>query len=474
MAKVLLFNPAGPGGMCFTREGRCTQKADTWGTVWPPLSLATAAAMLEEDGHQVRVIDFSAKVPAPKTLAEMVRDIEPDFAIWPTATEALAHDLEIAQLIKSNHSPAITCVFGTHVTVHPEQALSNPFIDAVIRREPEGIIQELCRSAPGDWTGVDGVSFLDRATGKIRSNKDAAFIEPEKIPAPAWHLLDLSGYRLPLKNRKFLIVAPIRGCPYSCSFCTAEIYYGKKPRYRPVEKVVDEIAGSVSRYGIRDYFIWADTFTVNPAYVRDFCRMIIDRRLAIAWTCNSRVDTLDRETLALMKQAGLWMISFGIEAGDNDVLAATGKRITVEQSRQAVRMAHETGIKTAGHFMMGLPGETANTLKRTLALALSLPLDIAQFYTTTPFPGTRLYDQAISRGWLTSGCAMSQSKAVMELPGLPSRDVDFYRRYAYRKFYLRPRIAYRILSMIDLPAQIQYLFKRKKYRRGADSCPNSF
>lgn len=468
MAKVLLFNPDGPDGKCFTREGRCTQKADTWGTVWPPLSLATAAALLEEDGHQVRVMDFSANSPRRRTLEETVRDLKPDFAIWPTATETLVHDLKIAGRVKRSSPATVTCVFGTHVTVHPEQALADESIDAVIRNEPEGIIRELCRTTAGQWIGVDGLSFRNRVTGEIRNNKCASFIQPENIPAPAWHLLDLDGYRLPLKNRKFLIVAPIRGCPYPCSFCTAEIYYGKKPRYRPVEKVVDEIAGAVSRYDIRDYFIWADTFTLNRQYVQDFCRTILDRQLAIAWTCNSRVDTLDQETLALMKRAGLWMISFGIESGDDSILAGTGKRTTVKQSRQVIPMAHEMGIKTAGHFMLGLPGETSETMKATLDLALALPLDIAQFYAATPFPGTELYDEAAKRGWLKSEAVMSQSTPVLELPGLTIKDIDSYRRYAYRKFYLRPRIIRGLLSMMDPQAQMQSLFSRKKYRQGMD------
>jgi radical SAM superfamily enzyme YgiQ (UPF0313 family) len=466
MARVLLFNPGGPGRTSFTREGRCTQKADTWGTVWPPLSLATAAALLEEEGHKICLIDFSAKLPRTKSLGEIVRNFQPDFTIWPVATETLWFDLQVAELMKANYPLTVTCVFGTHVTVHPEHALSNACIDAVIRSEPEGIIKELCRSAPGKWICADGISFRDQTTGKIHSNKNAAFIEPEKIPAPAWHLLDLNGYRLPLKNRKFLIVAPIRGCPYPCSFCTAEIYYGKKPRYRPVEKVVDEIADGMSRYAIRDYFIWADTFTVNLEYVRDFCQALIDRGLYIAWTCNSRVDTLDEETLALMKQSGLWMISFGIESGDNKILAATGKRVTVEQSRQAVALANKIGIKTAGHFMLGLPGETSGTMKATLDLALSLPLDIAQFYAATPFPGTRLYDEAVKHGWLKASSVMSQSKAVMELPGLAGHEIDSFRRYAYRKFYLRPRILYGMLSMIDLRAQMMSLLGIKKSRRG--------
>ena len=163
-------------------------------------------------------------------------------------------------------------------------------------------------------------------------------------------------------------------------------------------QVVDEMAGNVSRYGIREFFIWADTFTADRALRPGTLPGRSWRRgLRISWTCNSRVDTIDEETLRLMKQAGLWMISFGLESGNDAILAASGKGITAAQSRAAVEMADGLGIRTAGHFMFGLPGETEETMAQTLALALSLPLDIAQFYAATPFPGTALYDEAGER-----------------------------------------------------------------------------
>jgi len=452
MARVLLFNPTAPDGAGFTREGRCTQRADFWGTVWPPLSLATAAALLEQDGHVVRVVDFSVRANRRQSLSAIIKTMRPDFAIWPTSTETMAYDLRLAQIIKEAGAETITGVFGTDVTVNPDQALQNIFIDAVIRGEPEGVIRDLCLRTRDDWSAIAGLSYRDKKTCRIHHNADHVFLAPEAIPPPAWHLLNLQGYRLPLKGRKFLIVAPVRGCPYRCNFCTAAVYYGAKPRLRPVEKVVEEIADGVSRYGIRDFFIWADTFTLNKQYVQDFCRTIINRRLSICWTCNSRVDTLDEETIDLMREAGLWLISFGMESGNRQILAATGKAITVEQSRAAVELAGEKGIKTAGHFMFGLPGETGATMEETLQLALSLPLTIAQFYAATPYPGTGLYQEAGEKGWLKPGQAMSQKKAVMEIPGLTATEVNSFCRHAYRKFYLRPRIVCSILSMIDVKA----------------------
>jgi anaerobic magnesium-protoporphyrin IX monomethyl ester cyclase len=472
---ILLFNPPAPDGRAYTREGRCTQEAGVWGTQWPPLSLATAAALLRRDGHRVTLRDYPAAGLDSRALVEDLRQLRPAFAIWSTGTPTLRHDLALARLVREQAPEAVTAVIGTHVTVRPEEALSEAALTAVIRGEPEGIIRELCRSA-GAFGEVAGLSWRDARDGAIRHNPDAAPLEPKAIPAADWDGLDLDGYRLPLKGRRFLMVAPVRGCPWRCVFCTAPLYYGYRLRWRPVADVVAEMAGNVERYDIREFFIWADTFTADRRYVRELCRAIIESGLRISWTCNSRVDTIDEETLRLMKAAGLWMISYGLESGSDAILAASGKGITVAQSREAVALAHRLGIRVAGHFMFGLPGETEETMAETLVLALTLPIDIVQFYVAAPFPGTALYDEARGKGWLRetmeergspppdrgaaapgaipsgSAPAASQNSAVMELPGLPSTRVDAYRRYAYRRFYLRPRAVVRVLSMAELSA----------------------
>ena len=294
----------------------------------------------------------------------------------------------------------MTAVVGTHVTVASGEALREPGLDIVIRGEPEKIILELCSKGLSNREAVRGISYKQQS-GEIAHNLSEDFLKPDEIPAPAWHCMDTGPYRLPLKGRPFLIVSPSRGCPYSCSFCTAPIYYGNRLRERPVEKVIDEIERNASRYGVKDFFIWSDTFTANNNYVRQFCRAIGERNLQVSWTCNSRVDTVTGDLLQVMRDAGLWMISFGIESSSDHVLERAGKRITADQSSKAVRSAHRAGIKTAGHFIFGLPGETEKTMIETLELALELPLDIAQFYAAVPFPGTRLHDEALRNGWLT-------------------------------------------------------------------------
>ena len=452
LAKVLLLNPPHPEGKGFTREGRCTQEAGVWATQWPPVSLATTAAFLGRDGHKLKVFDCPAVGMGRARLRALTKAFQPDFVFWSTATPTLSYDLNLSGLIKEAVPEAVTGVFGTHVTALPGIALENPGIDAVIRREPEQTIREICLHGPGGWQDIAGLSYRDREKGEACHNADRDLLDPEEIPAPAWRHLNITPYRLPLKGLPFLIVAPIRGCPYSCSFCTAPLYYGKKLRKRPVPNVVDEIEHNMGMFKVKNFFVWADTFTADKGYVKAFSREIVKRGLSISWTCNSRVDTVDIEMLSLMKAAGLWMISFGLESGSDVVLRLTGKNIRVEQSRRAVSLAHQLGIKTSGHFILGLPGETEASMGGTLALALSLPLDIAQFYAAAPFPGTELYKEALKRGWLQPDSLLSQDHAAMDLPGLPGYRVEAFRRYAYRRFYGRPKAIGNMLTMIDQKA----------------------
>lgn len=456
MARVFLFNPPHPEGKGFTREGRCTQESGIWGTQWPPISLVTTASILEEDGHRLKVVDFPAKGLGRVHLERILRSFQPEFVFWNAATPTLDADLQTARLIKRISGEMITGVLGTHVTALPGTALQHPNLDVVVRGEPEQTIRELC--ARRDWEAVRGISYKDSETGAVRYNPDRSFLAPGQIPSPAWRFLDLGPYRLPLKGRPFLTVAPIRGCSFSCSFCTAQLYYGKGLRRRPVERVVDEIEEGISDFGVRDFFVWADTFSADKAYVKRFSREIAARGLKISWTCNSRVDQVDEEMLWPMKRAGLWMISFGLESGNEEVLKRTGKNITMEQSRTAVRLAHRLGIKTSGHFILGLPGETSASMEETLRFSLDLPLDIAQFYAAAPFPGTALYARARTEGWLRADASFSQGLAGMDLPGLPAQKVDAFRRYAYRRFYARPRAIKKIYAMVE-PGAVGSVFR---------------
>ena len=354
--KILLLNPPTREGKGFIREGRCTQEGGVWTTLWPPISLATIGAVLERDGHDVTALDGSA-LGYPRD--QLVSDIEsdpPDAVIWSTGTPSIATDLSLADEIREVAPSTRTAVFGTHVTTLDTSCLEQtPGLDAIFRNEPEATASEWVARLDdvSSWSAVAGLSY--RIGDELERTADRPFLDGlDALPDPAWHLFDLDVYRLPLKGSRFLMVTPHRGCPYPCSYCTAQTYYGAKLRRRSVERVRDEIRRNVEVHGVRELFFWSDTFTLDKRYVIELCDAI--EPLGVSWASNSRVDTIDPELAAAMRRAGCWMISFGIESGDQATLDRAGKGATVEDAERAVRVAKEAGIKVAGHFVLGIPG----------------------------------------------------------------------------------------------------------------------
>ena len=451
--KILLMNPPGFNGREFIREGRCNQEEGAWGTLWPPITLATTAAMLEEKGNEVKIFDCAAQKIRIADLMSKISERNFRLIILATATPSIDNDLFLVTEISRAVPGAKIAVIGTHVTALANDCLSRTEgLDFVIRNEPEeslGFLVNALRCGNG-FKGIRGISYKD-GDGKVFHNPSRPFIQDlDSFPFPAWHLLDLEKYKLPLIGEKFLILAPIRGCPYSCTFCTAQTYYGGKLRKKSALKVVDEIVYNIERFNINQFFIWADTFTADRNYVKKICEVIQERRLRIGWTCNSRVDTVDLDLLKQMARAGCWMISYGLESGNQTTLDIVKKKISLRQSRDAVNMANDAGIKVAGHFLLGLPGESEKDLDETIRFALSLDIEMAQFYCAVPYPGSSLYSLASNNGWIEgrSFKGFRQDNAVMNLPGLDSSVVNDYRRSGYLKYYLRPKMLLRIFDLM--------------------------
>jgi radical SAM superfamily enzyme YgiQ (UPF0313 family) len=218
-----------------------------------------------------------------------------------------------------------------------------------------------------------------------------------------------------------------------------------------VERVIEEITYDQQRFSTDEFFFWADTFVVSKSYVEGVSRALVDRGLTVSWACNSRVDTVDRALLKLMAEAGCWMISYGLESGEQSVLDEARKGTRIEQAFDAVKWTREAGIKAVGHFILGLPGETPASLEKTISFAKALDLDLAQFYCAVPFPGSELYETAKDKGWIKSAdfSDFRQDFAVMELPEVTSADIMRARSRAFRQFYLRPAVIYRTLAMVQ-------------------------
>ncbi len=438
---VLLINPPAVQGVAMVREGRCMQRAGAWTAVWAPISLATIAAVLMNSGFKCHLADCIIEgLDTPQLLNRFSR-LRPKLAVINTATPSIVSDLALAHDLKQAFPGLVTLAIGIHVSALPEASLAlAPSLDAVVRAEPELTVREAAERLR-QGLGLSGVAGLSLRLGDtIVHEPDREPADLERLPFPAWDLVPRDLYRMPLRDRPFLLVSTSRGCPYTCEFCADSTYYGKALRLKSPERIVKELAWIKTKFGITDFLFWAESFTLRRDWTLAVTNALIASGLKLDWVCNSRGDHATPEVLAKLKAAGCWMIGFGLESGSQKMLDLMGKRATVAEHRQAVLAAHAAGLMTTAHMVLGFPGETPETIQETIAFANSLPLDFVQFYCAVPFPGSELYRRAKAEGWIITDdwSRFEQNFSVLDLPDLKAAEVMAWRRKAYRSFYLRP------------------------------------
>ena len=282
-----------------------------------------------------------------------------------------------------------------------------------------------------------------------------------QMPFPAWDLLDLKGYSLPLVDRPYVIVETSRGCPYACDFCVAPIHQGHKFRERPAKVLVDEIERSYRELGVEFFYLWGDTVTLNVKSFTAFCDELIARQLPIQWFGNARADNLtDPAFVQRLKRAGCWMLALGIESESDDVRKNMVKRLERQKIQAAFRNMREAGIRSFAFFIFGYPGETPLTMEQTTEYAVALDPDFANFYPAVPYPGTALHDKCARDGLLGPDAddwsKMEYSYYLLRGNGLDEAVVMQAINRAKRRFFLRPGYMARHLGDVMRLALTKY------------------
>jgi anaerobic magnesium-protoporphyrin IX monomethyl ester cyclase len=450
--KVYLINPPAPEK--YIREGRCMQKSGVWATLWPPHSLALCAAVLEHEKCLVKLTDCSAEdLDLPRLLAK-VGEFQPDLVVTSTATPSIDYDLMSLEALRRAFPALKTAAFGTHVSALPDDIFAAcPSLDFIIRGEPEYTLRDLVSALNRGMT-AEGIHGLSHRKGvEIIHEPERPWIENlDEMPFPAWHLITTGLYTLPLSGRPFLTVFSARGCPYGCIFCADQIYYGKKMRTRTASRIVDEIEYDIKRFDVKDFLFWTESFTNRRELVLEIVEELRRRNLTIHWYCNSRVDNVDRELLQAMKASGCEKISFGIESFSAAVLKKIMKGTTPDQAIDALKLAHSCGLEVIAHCILGLPGDTLESMEETVRQICALPVDYAQFYAAAPFPGTELYAQALENRWIGEDCKdwknFEQGSHILEINGLSPCAVNEARNRAFQRFYFRPHILWRVFCSL--------------------------
>lgn len=450
---ILLINPP-----WITKDGNIWHGVKSTS---PPLGLLYVAACAEQRGHNVHVMDVNAEQLHFEDIEEFIQRHQPGWIGFTAVTAQIINTHRIARIAKRVSPNSRVVIGGVHATALPDEVMQDTCVDYVIRGEGELPFAALVDGDPEDK--IAGLSYRTRnPLQPVRHNLVGQPIQDlDALPTPAYHLIQFDLYkpaigayrRLPAVN-----MTMTRGCPGKCTFCnSAETAL----RTRSARHIVDEIQKLQARYGIREVSFYDDTLTIFKQQVAEMCDLIVERGIDLTWSCFARTDCVSPGLLKKMRTAGCHQILFGIESADPEILRNIRKPIDIEQTRRAVRMVQDAGIAVRAAFMFGNPGETVETMRRTIDFAKSLNPDIALFNITTPYPGTQMFDWAKRHGYLRTldWNDYDLANSVLELPTASSRQINEMYKTAYREFYFRPQYLLRRLTRLrswdDLKCNVQ-------------------
>ncbi len=441
-----------PTGL-FYRDDRCqVSLKGVSNAPRPPLDLAYMSAVLEEDNHKCWIKDYPVENGDWKAVEDDIRSLAPTMLIIYTTITSVKDDLKACRIAKEINPDIITIAKGGDTTIMPFERLEMcEDLDIALVGEPEITILDIARNK--DLKDVEGICY--RKNGKIYKNSKRPFLEtPDSLPFPTRHLLDQSKYIRPDTGEIQTTIQSSRGCPAKCIYCLSRVVAGNSLRLRSPGNVVDELEHCVRDYNIRNFFFRADTFTWDREWVISVCKEIISRRLDIQWVANSRANTVDDDRLIWMKKAGCWLVSFGIESGNQYILDMTQKGITLEQSREALRLAKKHGLKTFLTYLIGMPWDTRETIMQTFDFARELDGDFFEVILPFPFPGTRYYEIAKKDYLILEGAydhTYDHFNSVVRTYHLSADELTKLKKKSFWYLYARPHYIKKILCHCNSP-----------------------
>ena len=454
MARVLLAVPPG----CDKLE-----IYQSIGVRAPPLGLAWIASVLEENGHEVKILDSPTLGLSLSDFMRVVRSWSPDVVGLTALTPTIKLAYKAASAAKVANENVKVVIGGVHATFMWREVLDScRDIDYVILGEGEYSMSKLVEAIERGVKPrhISGVALRNEngdpvCTGPWRP------IDLSSLPPPARHLLPMDKYTFLDKPTRIVHMMASRGCPYGCIFCATSYYFGRRVRFRKVESVLDEVAECIDKYKTNIFVFTDDEFTINRNWIESFLRGLRERGLDIQWTCGSRVDSVDEKLLSKMYSHGCTTIYFGVESGSQETLNRIGKRISLSQVRRVFEAIRRIGGVAVATFIFGFPWETISDMKQTLKFALKLDPDYAQFTYATPYPGTPLYEIAKRQNLIVDNdwSHYTTLKPVMKGHHFTLKDVEAIFKEAYARFYLRLKFLVRQIKMRVFKDLIRTIFK---------------
>ncbi len=433
---------------------------------YPPMGLLYVASFAQQKFRgrfDIEILDAQVERMDHSMVGTYLREKRPDLVGITCMTFMVIDALEVAQQAKKANPDAFVIMGGVHPTIYPQELLSQPELDGVVVGEGEQVFCNLLDALDkkGSLSGIHGFGF--KKNNQVIVNPPADFIKDlDGLPFPDRSLLPYKKYYNLLGTGKEIMTGLLtsRGCPHNCIFCTS--VDGRLCRMRSPENVVDEIEDCVDK-GITDFNVIDDTFTISRKRVIAIADLIIKRDLKITMDINARVDQVDQEMLDKLAQAGCNRIRYGVESGNADVLKILRKGITLQQAKEAFKMAKKSGIATFAYFMLGSPRESKREVKESIQLAKELNPDVVQFLITTPFPASDLYEMGMEEGILDGDYWREFSRHPDEgfvprwwTENFSPEELKKWQRRAHLSYYYRPGYIW---------SQLKKLKSFKEFRR---------
>ena len=433
--------------------------------ITPVIGLGYIASYLKKNGFDVKIIDALKENLSNDDIVKLANELKPEaigVSVLSLYTEE-AYDL--SHKLKDCGFKVI--IGGIHPTYEPYNTLIDSKCDYVIVGEGENAFLDLAKNNYVN-NNIKGVYSLDNLTSREQPFECAEFVENlDSIPFPDWEQINPHSYPLAphgviVKKPPVGIVMASRGCPYSCIFCSSSNLFGKKVRFRSPENVVDEIEYLYKNFNIKEFQFIDDNLTLKKDYVLSICKQIIERKIKIHWSCPNgiRADRFDDEIADLMKKAGCYLLTFGIESADNDVLKTIKKNETIETIENAINISAKHKFITTGNFILGLPGDNKQTVQKTVDFAVKSKLNLAQFSVLRLLPGSELYKK-IMKDKFQNTCVSSFTQVDYVPENLDKQYLIKMQGTAFRKFYLAPKRVLNFFKYVHF-SQLKYLLLRLK------------
>jgi anaerobic magnesium-protoporphyrin IX monomethyl ester cyclase len=413
----------------------------------PSLGLLHLAAEVRQFGYRPSIIESDVFDFSVDDVVEQIVDAKPEYVGITLFTVGVWSGAEISRKVKALLPDTTIIIGGPHVSSMAEETMRRfrEFDIAVVGEGEEALVQLLLALDHGrDLTDVPALCYLDgdevRKTAKLPINK-----ELDRLPMPAWDLLPSFPIAYPAAVYDFprlpvATIAASRGCPFHCKFCDTSTFGARVRAYSP-QRVFEMIQQLQSNYGVRHILFVDDLFLASKERTRKLCEMIISSGTKITWSCTARVDTVKPDILKLMKKAGCWEISFGLESGSNEILKSMDKLADIARSEQAVRWTSEAGIRTKGLFILGYPGETLETIETTKKFIRRLPITIMNLTKFTPYPGSPIYKEMYGTNIRDDHWQKMNGMNFLWSPeGMTVEDLDRHYQSVLLSFYQRPRM----------------------------------